>query len=378
MSHDAIERVARQLQSATTFAAVFGVLPDGSLDTKRRALRTQFAYLARIVHPDHAPRGSEKLAAEVFHTLTRVRDNADAALAAGTYAQSFVSAVPINDGVTLRSNQSVYTLSPTLFREGDFSSVYHAHSSGGVSGDVIVKIASSPTYNVYLEKEAQLLREFYNNRRVDLAPIRTAVPELLDTFLVDGDKGTRFRVNVLRSVGNYVSVADIIEAYPHGLEPMDAAWVGRRVIAQTLAASMVGVVHGAIVPDHVLVEPVKREPLHLGWTHAVDPSKHERLRLVIDRWHDWYPPEVWEKKVPTHQTDVYMAAKTILALMGGDTKRNTFPVAVPKPIAAVLLRCLETSPSRRPQDGRAVLDEFTRAIRNEWGVVYRPLVLPVR
>ena len=149
--------------------------------------------------------------------------------------------------------------------------------------------------------------------------------------------------------------------------------------SQMLAASMAGVVHGAITPDHVMVHPKTHEALHIGWAHAIDRVAHPNARIthIIDRWKDWYPPEVFQKKPPDHTTDIYMAGKTILRLFGGDTKQNIFPEHAASPaIIRTVLRCVEDSPARRYQDGKQALDELTRAVRAYWGKTYRPLVMP--
>ena len=94
---------------------------------------------------------------------------------------------------------------------------------------------------------------------------------------------------------------------------------------------------------------------------------------MLDRWRDWYPPEVLGKKIPDHRTDLFMAAKTMIQLLGGDAKHNTFLSSVPEKMQRILLQCVQDSPARRPSDGRYVLDEFTRVITDLWGRAYRRL-----
>jgi hypothetical protein len=171
-----------------------------------------------------------------------------------------------------------------------------------------------------------------------------------------------------------VPLTDIIAAYPGGLDPRDAAWICRRVLAQTLAAAMAGVVHGALTPDHVLVHPLSHEPRHIGWAHALESGG--RLARIVTRWRDWYPPEVFDKQTLDHRSDLYMAGKTMLRLFGGDPARNTLPPSVPAELARVVLRCVREARVERPRDGRPVLEAFTRVVRNLWGTVYRPLALP--
>lgn len=386
-SVDAIERIAGQLQAATSFAMVFGVLPSGDIAAKKGALRQQFAYLAHMVHPDHAPKGSEKRAAEAFRVLNEFRRAAEVAVDTGAYDQPFLPGKVFGDdgtsakGVEIQSLKGIYRLSDEPFRFGDFSVLYRGHFvNGSAGGEVIVKIASDPRNNTWLEREARILGRFHGATEASrFARVKKYVPEILDTFLVPGKDGKRFRAIILRQVPDLVSVEQIIEAYPRGLDPQDAAWVCRRIIAQTLAASMAAVVHGALVPAHVLVDPFKHEPFHIGWAHAVDDPTGAggRVTHVIDRWREFYPPEVFTRNTFDHRSDVFMAGKTMMKLLGGDAKSNTLPSSVPNAMARVVLRCVEASPARRFQDGKQALDEFTRVVRSLWGKVYRLLTMPV-
>ncbi|OGG59751.1 hypothetical protein A2765_04145 [Candidatus Kaiserbacteria bacterium RIFCSPHIGHO2_01_FULL_56_24] len=375
---DAIRAVASQLKSATTYAAIFGPLPQGDLKGKQKALKKQFHLLARMVHPDYA-NGHERIANETFQVLNEMHARAEEALMVGTYDSSFVSAKP-SDDTELTSANGAYRLAKDTFRTGDFAAIYHG-TLVGQNRSVLAKIALEPALNSWLEREAMILARFRDAKSGNpVVGIRKFVPDLIDTFLIGGPGGTRYRVNILGIREGFVSVADIIQAYPAGLNPAEAAWVARRIIAQALAASMAGVVHGAITPDHVLVDPQTHEPMHIGWAHAIDDParKGGRITHVIDRWRDFYPPEVFDKKTPDHRTDLYMAGKTIVNLLGGDVKRNTLPASVPDEMKRVILRLVEKTPDRRPRDGKAYLDEFTRVVRKIWGKAYLPLTMPVR
>ena len=185
-------------------------------------------------------------------------------------------------------------------------------------------------------------------------------------------------MNLFEYKPGFVSLTEIKQAYPRGLPPEDAAWIWRRVLGQTLAASMLKSVHGAIVPDHILVHPLTHEPLHIGWAHAIERplERNAKLTTIIDRFRDWYPPEVFAREVPSHQTDLYMAGKTMVYLLGGDVARDRFPSHVPEPVVQIIQRCLETKVERRPQDGLTYMHEFSKVIEKLWGRKYRPLKLP--
>jgi len=376
MTTDALERIGRQFAEATSYAAIFGALPRGDVAVRRAALRKQFVYLAQLVHPDHAPQGSEMQAGDVFRLLNQTREAAEAAIEDGNYDLPFPAGSPVASPgeITLQSVASTYRLRPHPFRLGDFSALYRGENAEGVA--VIAKIAAEPTCNIRLEHEAAILDHFGGaTASIEMAQISAFVPRLMDTFLVTGEGNTRTRVNIMRHVPGLVSVAQIIAAYPDGLDPRDAAWICRRMLAQTLAASMAGVVHGAMVPDHILIDPFTHEPLHIGWAHAVPAGNAARITHVIDRYRDFYPPEVFEKQPVDHTADLYMAGKTMLKLLGGNVAKGTLPPSVPKEIARLIGRITHPSPRRRWLDGEAALGEFTRVVRALWGKTYRPLIV---
>ncbi len=382
---DTLESVGRQLRVATSFISIFGTLPDGAISKQQSALRRQFRQLVLMVHPDHVEKHLAVEAADVFRQLTDIRHAAERAINVGTYGKPFTAGAFSNASSKGSPKQSVseitsplhtYHLFSTPYKTGDFSVIYRAKVIGGTGGEVLVKVSSQPSFNGWLASEAKILSRFRDAGASDpLSKIAQFVPKLVESFFMNGPNGTRYAVNVLAYVDGLVSVADIMRAYPKGVDPEHAGWIFRRIIAQTIAADMAGVVHSAITPDHVLVDPIKREPLHIGWAHAIEDPTHSHLRVmhVIDRWKDFYPKEVLRKEEPDRRTDLFMAGKMMIALLGGNTATNTIPSAVPSSVSAVVLRTVKDSRGERFQTGQELLDEFTRVIRKEWGRGYRPL-----
>ena len=387
-SSDAVDQTAAQINGATSFVMIFGALPSGSAAERKKTLRERFNYLAKLVHPDKVSECIQNKAGEVFKMLQDARHAAEAALDAGTYEAAFSSRSGYTRNgqapaalVELHSASRIYRLDSSPFEQGDFSVIYRAREfTSAVGSEVLVKIASEPMCNIWLEREAQLLERFHSPSETKLVRLSTYVPKLLDTFFISDGGGKRFRANVMAYQPNVVSVRQIIEAYPVGFDPSEGAWVCRRILAQVIAANMAGVVHGAIVPDHVLVDRLTRVPIHIGWAHAVtNPKKTDaKITHVINRWRDCYPPEILAKEVPDRRSDIFMAGKTIIQLLGGNVKTNVLPPSLPREFVSAILKCVASKPADRYQSGRQALDEVTRVIRSLWGSSYRPLVLPVR
>lgn len=377
MSADAIRVIDGSIDAATSFVAIFGSVSKGiGAEAQKKELDGSFAYLVRQIHPDKVDDSLKSQANDVFIKLKRLRDAAKLAIDKGTYTTPFgVGKAPVEDKpavvpVQLRSKVGVYLLEGSPFATGNYSTLYRAKAEfDGQESEVLVKLATAPPNNNILDHEAKVLRRFHApGIGTSLLEVGRFTPTIIDTFMVDGSGG-RFRANVMPFVPNLVSCATLLEIWPGGMAPEQAAWVARRVLSQVMAAAMAGVVHTAIVPDHILVDPIKHEPMHIGWAHAlIEPSKTgTRVMYVMTKWRHLYPPEVLKKQVPDRRTDLFMAGKTI-GLLFGDR--------APKEITAVLNKCCAEDPARRYQTGKEAFDEFTRVVRGLWGNEYRKLQLP--
>lgn len=264
----------------------------------------------------------------------------------------------------IRLGRNVYKFNSSVFATGDFSTIHLGTDANGKR--CLLKIAKRPETNTDLEREARVLEFFKTTAK--LKEVSYYMPRVLDLLRVDGRV-----VMVERYDADLISVTQIGQAYPEGLNPQDAAWVARRVMALVSAADMGGLVHGAIVPDHVLVNKVSHNPMHIGWAHAVDPSV-QRIEGIITRWREFYPPEVFEKKRPDQRSDIFMAARTIEYLLTGpDRTQYGLSSNVPITLKNFLDKCTEEDPKKRFQSGGEALDELTKLIRKLWGKEYREL-----
>lgn len=374
----ALQVIQSQLASATSFVAIFGALPTGEEKQQTAHLKKRYRELVRMTHPDQVSRAEQSLANNVFPALVRFYEEALTALKAGRYdavrTTATASTPASSPDVTMRSAGAVYTVKADLYATGDFSNLHLGRTATGDS--VLLKVAAETSGNAFLAKEAAFYKAVAARKEVD--GLRRYLPEFVDSFTVSERASEQYRVNVFRHTPGFVSLTKIHDVYPKGLDPKDAAWIWRRLIAQALAAQALDVVHGAIVPDHVLVHPDTHEPLHLGWVHSVERPQERQARLttVIDRWRDWYPPEIFAREIPSLQTDLYMVGKTMIYLAGGDVARNRFPRHYPQVMKDTVAKLIEGDTRNRPRDGHMLLREFTTGVRRLWGTAFRPLILP--
>ena len=331
------------------------------------------------------------------------------------------------DTIEARSKRR-FPLGKKLF-EGDLADLYASEDN------VIVKIARDPRDNDLLENEARVLSHLYPARQKD-EKFYHYLPKVIDTGMVD-----RRHVTVFPYFDGFVSLAEIIAAYPSGVDFRDMTWMYKRLLAGLGFAREMGVIHGAILPPHVLVHPTGHDAKIIDWSYALvfedilakapppdpkaakapapkglgvwdlvrqnlyadedpvgdpvipngaplDPNRLYVRAISVD-YSKFYAPEILRKETPSPASDIYMAAKCAVALLGGDVETNVLPDSIVSPetsddpkkvraqIQAFLQASLLPNPHKRPQDAWQVHEDFDNLLLALVGKpTYRPFSMP--
>ena len=152
---------------------------------------------------------------------------------------------------------------------------------------------------------------------------------------------------------------DVRSALPSGVEPRAAVWMWRRVLEVLSALHRNGLVHGAILPQHLLVERGEHGVRLVGFSCANEPGAallavclpHERL----------YPRALLDDARLRPEHDVAMSARAIRFVLGADGD-GRLPSGVPGALADLL----ESSAA-----GRGELEAW--ALREKVGAVAQQL-----
>lgn len=186
-------------------------------------------------------------------------------------------------------------------------------------------------------------------------------------------------LNAMAFAKGYLSFEDILKACPEGIDYRDLAWMLKRLLAAIGFAHYRGLVHGALLPPHVLVHPVKHGAKVIDWSYAVGAAGHKSIKAYSADWRAYYPPEVFAKQFPGPGTDLYMVAKCVVALLGGNVINDELPDTVPGEIQAFLAKLLHDKPSMRPDNAWELHDEFDGILGKLVGKpIYRRFRLPDR
>jgi hypothetical protein len=245
-----------------------------------------------------------------------------------------------------------------LVAAGDIAKLYE-HEQG------LLKIARDPGDNDLLEREATALTALRSrgDKRY-LAYVPTFAGSQLHH---DPASGVRRRANLIGRLDGFVSLAEVRAACPDGLDPRDAAWMWRRLLVAIGFAHRAGVIHAAVVPEHVLIHPAGHGLVLVDWCYSV-AGPAGRAAAMPGKYADWYPPEVHRREPVGPDLDIYLATKCLTKLMGEQA---------PPPLVAFARGCVRPNPRGRPQDAWRLLGELDDVLGRLYGArKFRPFTMP--
>ncbi len=364
MENAELNRIDTLLEKAHSPEEIFGDL-QGTPTEKLAAARKVFLHIAKIVHPDtHSGTTEEEQAHTSFKKLALFWEQAQAKIENGTYAAK--EAAGTSAPFTIRTATSEYTLQRLLWR-GDLCNLYAGTTSSATGKkQIILKVPVSPQDNDLSANEARVLRHLRASSDYPLA--RPFVSQLIDAFPYEEQTtGIMRRITVLSHVNGLFSLKEVKEAYPRGIDAKDMAWIWRRVLLALDFAHTNKLIHGGVLPTHILIHPEQHGVVLIDWSYAVlDPSAtHTWISAISADYRAWYPAEVFARQEPQPGLDIYMAASCMIDLLGGDPQQHSMPAHVPWQIQNHLQGC--ALPHQHPQDARVLLQEFDELLERLWG-----------
>lgn len=361
ISHE-LEVVSRRIQDAKTYMDVFGAAPE-KMEPSEHVKRT-FRRLSRTVHPDSYRKSKDKaVAEEAFAKLGHYHRQAMQAVANGQYGKTVILA-------TVTTKKGIHNILAT-HATGDLCSTYRTDSqlSSRVAG--FCKVAVDAGDNDLVQTEVTALKRLHGP---DADPRYTPfVPELLDTFMYATSGSPARAATVTCLLKGFYTLDQVRAAFPTGLDPLHMAWIWRRLLVTLGSVHDLGVIHGAVLPRHVMILPEHHGVVLVDWCYAsvADDKTHEPLKAIVNTHKDWYPAEVIAKKPPSPATDLFMAARTMVFLLGGDPITGNLPRSVPKAFRAFFKGCMYEKQALRPQNAWVLLQEFDELLEH-MGSPYYP------
>jgi hypothetical protein len=258
---------------------------------------------------------------------------------------------------------------------GDSSDVFLARRAHRVTERVVIKVLRALDEPLLLTTEAAALRAFQFSTAAGSAHFSRLVPQLVHESHVVDDDGTKRPAIVVRHASGFsATLADARQAYPLGVDPRAAVWMWRRAIEVLQWVHAQRVVHGAVLPQHLVLHARDHGVMMIGWSRSTTPG--EPLRAAVKAQRDFYPDDAWNGGAVDLALDLAMAARCIAFVLGGDPKSGDVPSSVPKPIAKLVETCAS---GRAGDDAHALHGIVGDAAREAYGPpTYVPFELPSR
>lgn len=337
------------------------------LFSSRDAVRDEFRDYAKLLHPDKNP--NDKAAAEAFKTLNEFKELADLKLGQGTWGNKSAITKPIK----LATKKASYVITGVC-AQGDYCQVYEGTSDVKDSPNVVVKVVRNPANNDLLANEAKQLHFMHTASPMKGKATMKHVPILVDSFVLNQGKANK-QIVVLQKLDGYVSLADVLKAYPNGLDLGDVAWIFNRLLGALMTVHQAGLVHAAVIPPHFMIHPASHNGVLIDWSYCV--ASEGTVKAVSPMWTTYYPDEVLEKRRVSPGTDLFMAANLFVHLVGGDWVGRKLPAKIPKPIQGLIRACW-LSQRHRSSDAFELFEDFRRALQDIYGKPkFRPFPWPV-
>ena len=274
----------------------------------------------------------------------------------------FVDLDDKSDVPTITSSKGTYALEDTI-GSGDIAEICR-------SGDAVLKIPRSEKLNDLMENETSILRHLWKEGEPE-DKHRRYLPNLIDTFKTDEKKPRH--VNVFVHLKNFFSFEQIRKAHlATDLRFEHGVWMFNRILECLDYLHAKKVIHGGIIPPHVMVyssennkDPFTHGAKLIDFTGSVPTDG--RISVVSSSWKTFYPPEVFEKKPATPATDIYMAVKSLIYVLGGNPETNLLPGDVPIYLIKFLRACVEAKPAQRPKDAWGLHEELEGLMLRNFG-----------
>lgn len=377
-----LEMLAKNLDRARSPVDVFGKFTS----PVAKDITSIFRKMARICHPDLNNNNAE--AERAFQNLKRFYDQAIDQIKVGSYGQNPLRHPRLSnlyDPVIVL--KGIYSCTGA-FMAGDLTDLHTCMvGDGRYKAPALVKVVRNPRDNDLLMRERDHLELLHNKLKGH--DWDNCIPIVHDSFLIDSSRaGKRQRANVIQWFDGFYNCEEINQAYPDGVDGRTIAWMWKRLLLMMDWAHKLKILHGAILPPHVLFfpdnvpGPKRDERKHavrlVDWCYSVKLEPSAKLLAIVPDYAGFYPPEVTTKKELGPWTDLFMGAKTMQYLVGGDVRGDFFPKHIPAPMVEQFLFCLNRDSRKRPQDVHKYFQSFNTTLEKIYGKPqYHKFNLPV-
>jgi hypothetical protein len=354
---DTMNLVVEQLMKATRPEEVFGSL-DGASNSQEAQMERLYRQLARSVHPDL--NGDQEGQTQAFQRLTELFRQGKLRIEEGRYGAPGVTTITTSSATIVLNEEA---------GQGEICQLYSGQTeeAGGRRREAFIKVARAPMDNDLVDNEIATLRLIHEGD----PRYHPYFPSLIEGFTITDGEGVRRKGVALERAQGFFSLAAVRSLVPEGLPGRQVGWIMRRLLVALGYLNRAGIVHGAVVPEHILIHPKLHGLVLVDYSYAF--TLEERPQVISAAYSDWYPPEVEAGGSVDSSLDLYLAASVLRFLLG----KLRLTAGEATAFAAFEKGCQLTKPSRRPHDGWELKEEFDELLERLYGPKsYVELILP--
>ena len=205
-----------------------------------------------------------------------------------------------------------------LLGEGDSSDVYLGRWVRRLGEQVVIKMLRDTNDRDLLYREWQFLQRLHDSPIAGTPHFAELIPEPIGIGPVRLNQEEQHVAIYRWRTGFQHTLDEVLQVHPNGIDPRIGVWIFKRILEVLHWSHQSGVLHGSVLPPHVLIHPRDHGAMLIGWSTAMAMANKETPSLVaVSRnWKDWYPSTT----SGSCAADIAMAARCTLRVVGGTFK----------------------------------------------------------
>lgn len=228
---------------------------------------------------------------------------------------------------------------------GDISDVYTGQRARWPTELVIIKLLRELQDRPVFDNEWEVLQLLHRSDAPGSDTFTMLIPQPVLHGNITHGLNPGQRVHIFRwASGFHHTFDEVLRAYPQGIPPRASIWIWRRILEVLSFLHNSGIVHGAVLPSHLLVQENEHGVRLVGYSCA--GRFGEKLRRISSRFEVFYPREARASLTLLPQLDLMMSARCMVSILGGNPATGTLPKAVPALLAQLVQQIALTDPAR--------------------------------
>lgn len=260
---------------------------------------------------------------------------------------------------------------------GESSDVYTGRLARWPTELVVIKILQKAENERFLDNEWESLHQLKRSHVTGADVFTRMIPQPVAFGKAGAGSFSGAKILVLRwESGFHHTFEEVCRHYPEGIPARASIWVWRRILETLAFLHSSGYVHGAVVPEHLLVQRNEHGVRLVGYGRS--GRINNPLNTVCDSLRPYFPSSSKKWTSLTPQLDIVMSAKCIIKILGGDPDTDTLPTTVPSKLADVVRKYAQLD-SRIPSniDAWSIHQELGRNADTVYGApVFIPIEMP--